>query len=73
MIMNDIEEIQIRKISVLSDVAKEEVSKKLNAMNTPFNFKGYVKISYGGSPLRIISVDPIEGTVVEYFDRVFER
>ena len=67
-----IEEIWIRKIDVLSTVAKDEVFKKLNAMLTSFNYKGYVKISYGGVPFRIISVDPLEGTATEYCDTVFK-
>ena len=68
-----VEEIAIRKMVVLSDIAKKEVLRKLNAMNTPFNFEGYAKISYGGSPLRVIAVDPIEGTAVDYMNSVFEK
>ena len=65
-----VEEIRIRKASILSCVAKTEVLKKLSMMDTSFNFKGYVKISYGGIPLRIINIEPIEGTSFEYFDNL---
>ena len=56
-----------------SQFAQDEVFNKLIGMSPLFAWKGYVKISYGGSPLRIVSVDPIEGTAVEYFDGVFGR
>ena len=68
-----IEEIAIRKLCVLSDFAMDEVFKKLDAMTPPFNFRGYVKISYGGSPLRTVSVDPIEGSAIDYVANVITR
>lgn len=68
-----IEEIAIRKLCELSDFAKDEVFKKLDAITTPFNFRGYVKISYGGSPLRTVSVDPIEGSLIDYVANVITR
>lgn len=65
---NNIVEIQIRNTSQLSDAAKREVFSKLKDKPDSFNFKGYAKVSFAqASPLRIISVDPIEGTINDYF------
>lgn len=62
-------EIQIRKVNQLSDAAKREVQGKLEMLPNNFDFKGYVKVSYAeSSPLRVVSVDPIEGTINDYFD-----
>ena len=68
-----VEEVRIRKMNQLSDAAQAEVREKLKAMNTSFNFQGYVKISYTYFPLRVVSVDPIEGVGVEYIDNVFRQ
>ncbi|MCL4336315.1 MAG: hypothetical protein M1393_02735 [Candidatus Thermoplasmatota archaeon] len=67
-------EIQIRKVNQLSDAAKREVQGKLENLPNEFNFKGYVKVSYAeSSPLRVVSVDPIEGTINDYFDTFYEK
>lgn len=67
--MDDIVEVQIRKVSQLSEAAKKEVESKLTKLDDNFRFKGYAKVSYAqNSPLRVVSVDPIEGTVVDYFN-----
>ncbi len=71
---NKIVEIQIKKMSQLSDAAKQEVREKLDEMAAPFDFKGYAKVSYAeSSPLRVVSVDPIEGTVIDYFTELAKQ
>jgi hypothetical protein len=67
-------EVQIRRISQLSDAAKREVESKLEGEPDTFNFKGYAKVSYAeSSPLRVVSVDPIEGTINNYFKSLVEQ
>jgi hypothetical protein len=67
-------EVQIRKISQLSDAAKREVESKLEVEPDTFNFKGYAKVSYVEyPPMRVVSVDPIEGTVNDYFKSLVEQ
>lgn len=74
MLVDNIVEVQIRKVSQLSEAAKREVELKLSQMDDDFNFNGYAKISYArASPLRVIRVDPIEGTIVDYFNKLAEE
>ncbi|MHB1709495.1 MAG: hypothetical protein ACYCT2_08495 [Thermoplasmataceae archaeon] len=62
-------EIQIRRVKQLSEVAQREVESKLANLPQNFNFRGYAKVSYAeSSPLRIVRVDPIEGTINNYFN-----
>ena len=64
-------EILIRKVNSLPESARREVYQKLEAMKEPFNFRGYAKIVYThSSPLRVASVDPIEGNIVTYFSEI---
>ncbi len=68
---DNIVEIQIRKVDQLSDAAKSEVELKLSKQPDTFNFRGYAKVSYAeSSPLRVFSVDPIEGTVIDYYHSI---
>lgn len=67
-------EIQIRRVKELSEVAQREVESKLSNFPTSFNFRGYAKVSYAeSSPMRIVSVDPIEGTINNYFNDMMRR
>lgn len=64
----EVQEIKIRPLKLLSFVAQNEVAQKLKNLPEDYGFKGYVKVSYGlGSPLKVLSVDPIKGTVLDYF------
>lgn len=66
---NKIVEIQIRKVEQLSDAGKKEVEEKLKNLPESYDFRGYVKVSYTDSPaLRIVSVDPIQGTIYDYLE-----
>ncbi len=64
-------ETRIEEVSKLSEAAKSEVTRKLLGMSKEFveyKYKGYAKVSYvKRSPLRVKSVDPIEGTIVSYY------
>lgn len=64
-------EVNIEEVVNLSEAAQSEVAVKLQGMSTDFvqkKYKGYAKVSYARkSPLRVISVDPIEGTIVSYY------
>lgn len=72
--MDKVVEVQIRKVSLLSEAAKQEVKEKLSQLNDNFKFMGYAKVSYAqNSPLRVVSVDPIEGTVVDYFNELANK
>lgn len=67
-------EVRIRRISELSPSAQDEVSKKLQKEGPDFNFRGYAKVSYTkNSPLSVLSVDPIEGTIFDYFKSITEN
>jgi hypothetical protein len=57
-------EVRINHISNMNQNAKMEVIRKARGMN---NFKGFAKITYvTASPKRISSIDPIDGTVIDY-------
>lgn len=61
-------EIRIRKVSELSEQAQKEVVRKLSVIERPFNFRGYAKVTYTeASPYSIAGVDPIEGTINDFF------
>ena len=64
----EVYEIRIEEVSSLSAAAIEEVRQKLLKTPKEFQYKGYAKVSYvKNSPLRVSSVDPIEGTIVTYY------
>lgn len=74
MEQNTIVEIQIRKVGQLSEAARREVEEKLKNVPDSFRFRGYAKISYAeSSPLRVVSVDPIEGTIFDYFKDIRQK
>jgi len=70
-------EIRIRKVEELSKPAQREVNKKLEEIKEPFNFQGYAKIVYTHispmSPIQITNVDPIEGTITNYFKEILKH
>lgn len=63
-------EIRIRKASELSSEAQTEILTKLTEIKSTqkgFKYEGYAKVVYAkASPLRVIGVDPIEGTIIDY-------
>jgi hypothetical protein len=71
MTTENIVEIQIRRVKQLSEAAKMEVEEKLKSVPEDFEFRGYAKVSYAeSSPLRVVSVDPLEGTIFDYFKSI---
>ena len=64
-------EIKIKRVSELSESAQREVAQKLSSFSRPFNFKGYAQVTYTeASPYRVSSVDPIEGTINDFFNGI---
>ncbi len=64
---SEVYEIRIRKASKLSSEAQNEILGKLKYVQKGFRYEGYAKVVYAkASPLRVISVDPIEGTIIDY-------
>jgi hypothetical protein len=63
-------EIKISSIANMSDGARKDVIKKVSQKSSDFqkNFMGFAKITYvTASPKHIQSIEPIEGTIVDYF------
>jgi hypothetical protein len=75
--MVEIKEIRIKKVNTLSETAQQEVIGKLSQLakaQPKFNYQGYAKVSYvEHSPLSVYSVDPIEGTIVDFSEYVFNK
>ena len=68
-------EIKIASIANMSDGARREVIRMVSQKSSEFqkNFQGFAKITYvTASPKKIQSIEPIEGTIVDYF-RVSQR
>lgn len=66
-------EIRVRKVIELTPEAQQEVTTKLIGMPEGFKYKGYAKVTYmKASPLSISSVDPIEGTAIDFFKYISE-
>ncbi len=73
MSSEEVYEIRIEEVSSLSSAAKEEVQQKLLQKPDGFKYIGYAKVSYvKNSPLRVSSVDPIEGTIVTYYKNMIK-
>lgn len=71
---NEIKEIRIKKVVNLSSSAQKEVKEKLASKSEGFNYQGYAKVSYReNSPLSVVSVDPIEGTILDVFSEVMGK
>ncbi len=71
MVGEQIYEIQIKPFAELSDTAQSEVALKLENLPKAFRYRGFAKIVYAkASPLRVISVDPIEGNILDYFNTI---
>jgi hypothetical protein len=65
-----IEEISVINIDDMPDIAKEEVERKVSEKPKGFNFKGFAEVRMiSASPMRIKSVEPIEGTDVDWIKK----
>lgn len=72
--MTETKEIRIRRVVDLSSGAQELVYRAVEEKGSAFKFSGYAKLTYAEtSPLRIISVEPIEGDVNDEFDTILDN
>ncbi len=72
----EIYEIQVRRVEELSSEAREEVLRKLSTKPKEFltKYRGFASITYvSASPLRVKSVDPIEGEFRDLFASVLAQ
>ncbi len=67
---NKIYEIRIRHMNQISEIAKKEILEQVEKLPKTFNFIGYVAISYAQNPFRIVKIEPIEGTINTYLDKI---
>lgn len=71
--MSNIFEVRIVSIKNMSEQQKTEVIKMVEQQNPEFqkNFMGFAKVTYkNASPKKIVSVEPIIGTIIQYFEKV---
>ena len=69
----EVYEIKPKTMGELNEKEKKEVMLKLKNISGDFNFKDIVEVSYGydkAGHLKQMSVDPIEGTMKDYFNRM---
>lgn len=60
-------EIKIKKVDELNSIAQLEVMEKLQTTHLK-DFRGYAKVTYAEcSPLRIVNVEPINGTIIDFY------
>jgi len=72
--VDEIKEIRIKKVENLSPSAQREVEEKLKEVSENFNYRGYAKVSYKeNSPLSVVSIDPIEGTIIDVFSGIMNK
>jgi hypothetical protein len=64
-------EIRIAKVATMPKPIQTRVVKEVSKMGEKkVNYKGYAKITYvTSSPRRIKSIEPIEGTSINYFKK----
>ena len=77
--MNDVYEIRIIKTNKLTGEQQNNVQKQLNNISGDFSYYGYSRVSYAiditkstrDNPiLKIIKIEPIEGTILDEMDRL---
>ena len=77
--MNEVYEIRIIKTNKLTDSQQTDVQKQLNNISGDFSYDGYSRVSYAidktkstmDNPLlKIIKIEPIEGTILDEMDRL---
>lgn len=71
--VEEIFEVKIVNINQIPPQAQEDVTKQVAKRPIEFrnNFRGFAKIVYvTASPKRITSIEPIEGTIVDYFKSI---
>lgn len=72
--VEEIFEIRVKKVEELSSKARKEVQDKLDAKTEPFDFRGLAEVTYvKSSPPRVKTVDPIEGSVVDFFKNIIPQ
>ena len=74
--IGEIEEIDIIHIDDMPTTAKEEVEQKVTKKSESFqkNFKGFAEIRIiSGSPMRVDSIEPIQGTDVDWIKKKGEE
>lgn len=70
----EIKQIRIKKVSNLSPKAQEEVQSKLEKKGPEFRYHGYARVNYiENSPLKVHSVDPLEGTILEIYKSIMSK
>jgi hypothetical protein len=76
MAPEEVYEIRVRPVKELSPQAQKEVNDKLSSMDSEFlgKYKGFASVTYvTASPLRVKSVDPIEGDFGSLFAKIMAR
>ena len=71
--MTRIFEVRIVDVRKMPFGARQEIVNKIAGKPESFrrNYKGFAKVTYvTASPPKIVGVEPIEGTVIEYFESV---
>lgn len=72
-------EIRIRKTDSLTDDQQKDIQRQLNNISGDFGYVGYSRVSYAidkdkssrdNPVLNIIKIEPIEGTIIDEFDRL---
>lgn len=80
--MDEIFEIRIRKTNTLTEEQQKDIQKQLNNISGDFSYIGYSRISYAinkdkstrdNPVLKIINIEPIEGTVINEMKRVHDE
>lgn len=61
-------EIRIVKVDNMPPQTRREIIRQVNTKSEHFDYQGYAKITYiTASPKSIKSIEPIEGTAIDYF------
>lgn len=71
----EVYEIKPKIMEELNETDKREVMTKLQTTPKDFNFQGIIEVSYGYNKagcLEQMCIDPIEGTMQDYFNRMSE-
>ena len=79
---HEIYEVRIRKTNTLNEAQQIDIQKQLNNVSGDFDYCGYTRISYvvagtglddnGYPELKIVKIEPIEGTVIDEHERIMD-
>jgi hypothetical protein len=68
--MDNVYEIRIVEVSRMPARAKADIMRQVSEREEGFKFQGFAKVTYvTASPTRVASIEPIEGTIVDYFKK----